>query len=191
VTIDVEKGEKVPEQVASMLAELPRFDSCVMLGWGSSGMVPIEEQFAASRAFRWELTEWVTKKGGRFIVRGENAQRCGNWPDRLVRQALDHRRVPPRGPRLQRHRTPRARGARFGPYGPKAVLMRGVAAEDALFAAGRGARSTGLVFSGMGVEEGLCAIALGKGGEGAVAFFGDVNAEEDTCAIMAIVARGN
>ena len=51
VIIDLLEGSRNPEQVGSILTEVGRFTSCIVLGWGSGGC-DIEVEFGESKAFR-------------------------------------------------------------------------------------------------------------------------------------------
>lgn len=196
-TVDVTRKPGLFRQVGSALCELGRFTSCVALGLGSGGAEEAEQEFAESVAFREKLVAWV-ERGGRLLVQGERD--VGDWPGWFGRtwQCSDYRRTTHECRAKSRDDVhwcewyPEAEGSVTAGINVKAVMLKGVAAEDVLFGTSDSSVSHSLVpfMAGQEVEEGLAAVALGKVGEGSVSFFGDLNAENDTCAIMAVIARG-
>lgn len=197
-TVDVTKKPDLFEQVGSVLCEVGRFTSCIALAVGA-GDTEAETEFAESIHFRERLIAWV-ERGGRLIVQGERAAMMGKWPEWFDKtwECSDYRRTTHECRAKSQDDVhwckwyPEAEGSVTANINVKAVMMRGVATEDILFGSTSSSVSHSLVpfMAGLGVEEGLAAVAFGKFGEGSVSFFGDVNAETDTCAIMAVLARG-
>ena len=79
----------------------------------------------------------------------------------------------------------------------KACMVCNVPAEERLYATSGGSKTHSAVpsMAGLGVDEGMCAVALKSHGKGHVLFFGDVNAEQSTVTIlvllgMALAGRG-
>lgn len=184
--VNVLKGSKVPEQVGSILSEVEKFSSCIILGWGSGGCA-IEKEFGNSNIFRDKIVSWVNS-GGRFIVQGERPQGYGNWPEWFGKtwESSDYYRTDYACNGKSENDIHwckwyhKAKGAiTTTRYNAKAVIISGVAPEDNLFND-----------IDDDIDEGQSAVAVGKYGEGSVSFFGDVNAEKKTCDIMAIIARG-
>ena len=76
-------------------------------------------------------------------------------------------------------------------------MVCNVPAEERLYATSGGSKTHSAVpsMAGLGVDEGMCAVALKSHGKGHVLFFGDVNAEQSTVTIlvllgMALAGRG-
>ena len=190
--INVLKGSKIPEQIGSILSELEKLSSCIVLGWDEIG--ELENEFGTSHMFREQLLTWVDR-GGRFIVQGEHIQENGHWPAWFGKswEASEYSRT-----------TfscngkcdddihwckwyHKAKGAvTTDRYNVKANMLAGVTPEDNLFGTTNESKSP----SGWNIQAGQSAIALGKYGDGLVSCFGDVNGEEKTCDIMAVLARG-
>lgn len=193
-TVDVTKKPGLFEQVGSVLHEVERFTSCIVLAVGAGGE---EEQveFSENVSFRKRLVAWV-EKGGRLIVQGER----GGWPEWFDKtwEHNDYRRTTHecRAKSVDDVHWctwyPQAEGSVTSSINVKAVMMRGVPTEEILFGTtGSSVSHSNVPFmAGLPMENGLAAVALGKFGEGSVSCFGDVNAEDDTCAIMAVIARG-
>ncbi|KAK1733119.1 hypothetical protein QTG54_016257 [Skeletonema marinoi] len=197
--VNVLKGSKVPEQVGSILSEVEKFSSCIILGWGSGGC-DIETEFGNSKIFRDKAVSWVNS-GGRFIVQGERPQGYGNWPEWFGKswESSDYFRTDYACNGKSDNDIHwckwyhKAKGAvTTTRYNAKTVMLSGVAPEDNLFSTSDDSRSYSLVpmMSGRDIEGGQSAVAVGKYGEGSVSYFGDVNAEDETCDVMAIIARG-
>ena len=182
-TVDITKKPGLFEQAGSVLHELERFTSCIVLAVGAGGE---EEQveFAENLRFRERLIAWV-ERGGRLVVQGER----GGWPEWFdktweyddYRRTTHECRAKTRGDVHWCKWYPEAQGSITSSINVKAMMMTGVPMEEILF---------GLPKSSELVEFGWTAVALGKFGEGLVSSFGDVNATGDTCAIMAVIARG-
>lgn len=201
-TINLYKGNYLPDQVASVLNELDRYTSCIILGWGS-GDAEIETAFANSEKFKKTLISWV-RKGGRFIVQGERPKFRGNWPKWFGKEwkQADYCRTDyfcfansDSDPHWAKwyHQAKGTLTNTNGKYNAKAVLLKNVDVEDVLFGTTEDSSTYSLVpqMRGQDVEEGQCAVAHGKYGDGSVSFFGDVNAEQETCRVMSIIARGH
>jgi len=71
----------------------------------------------------------------------------------------------------------------------KACMVCNVPAEERLYATGGGSKTHSAVpfMAGLGVDEGMCAVALKTHGKGHVLFFGDVNAEQSTVTILVLL----
>lgn len=217
-SFDVEKGARIPEQVASLLVEhgerLKKKDdseqgnndgviykTVIMLGWGAGSD---EMALAFGRNANFEAAaKAFTKAGGNFLVQGERIKLCcGDWPAWFDKSwtdgsyfRTDHTcfAVPKAG-QIQHwckwyHK---AKGALLGNLNVKACMVEGVPADEVLFGTEEGARSYSLVpgFGGQEISAGSAAFAWGKYGEGTVCFFGDVNFEEGTIRTVGVIVRG-
>jgi len=163
-TVDVTKKSGLFEQVGSVLHEVERFTSCIVLAVGAGGE---EEQveFAENVSFRKRLVAWV-ERGGRLIVQGER----GGWPEWFDKtwEHDDYRRTTHecRAKSVDDVHWckwyPEATGSVTSSINVKAVMMRGVPTEEILFGTTSSSVSHSNVFfmAGMPLENGLAARAI-------------------------------